>query len=59
MCGIGWDSVKTAYHLEAFRYPADFGESYAMELKQLLFHFFIAISGLGTLGLSFTEGGAL
>lgn len=25
MCGIRWDLVKTAYHLEAFRYPASLG----------------------------------
>jgi len=58
MCGIGRNSVKTAYHLKAFDILSVFGiPCYGTEF--ITFPNFIAISGPGASRLSFTEGDAL
>ena len=58
MCGIGRDSVKNSYCLEAFRYPASFGES-VLRNWTVTFLSFIAFSGPIVSGLSFTKGGTM
>jgi len=58
MCGIGRNSVKTAYRLKAFDILSVCGiPCYGTEF--ITFPNFIAISGPGASRLSFTEGDAL